>query len=130
MPYISAQYRTNTFFNKIRSSIAQVPIIDTHGRKIDLAPWPESINEDGVVSFIENGRPEAEVMKKVICKPDVVILATGYDQQFSFLNNTYPTPRDATIRNVWKPEDETVAFIGFVRPSFGSHLQPALSPFN
>lgn len=123
MPYISEQYRTNTFLNKIRSSIIQVPVVETHGRKIDLAPLPKNIEKNGVVSFEDNGRPEAEVMKKVTCKPDVVILATGYTQKFSFLDTTYPTPQEATMRSVWKENDNTVGFIGFVRPSFGKwHL--------
>lgn len=119
MPYISEQYRTSTLLNKIRSRIVQVPLVDTHGRKIDLAPRPKEIDEKGVVIFTENGRPEAEVMKEKVCKPDVLILATGYTQDFSFLDNTYPTPQDATVRNVWKENDETVGFVGFIRPSFG-----------
>lgn len=119
MPYISELYRTNTLGNKIRSSIIQIPLVKIDGRKIDLAPWPAYIDQKGAVCFTENGRPEAEVMKKLVCKPDILILATGYNQNFAFLDKTYPTPEDATIRRVWKPNDETVGFIGFVRPSFG-----------
>jgi dimethylaniline monooxygenase (N-oxide forming) len=124
MPYISEQYRKNTLGNKIRSSIIQVPLIDTQDRKIDLAPWPKEINEKGIVKFVENGRPEAEMMRKVVCKPDVMILATGYTQAFDFLDETYPTPQEATIRSVWKENDESVGFIGFVRPSFGTSSLP------
>lgn len=58
-------------------------------------------------------------MKKVICKPDMVILATGYTQDFLFLDASYPRFGDANIRNIWKANDPRVAFIGFVRPSFG-----------
>ena len=122
MPYISEQYRTNNAFNRLRSRIIQVPLVETHGRKIDLAPWPKAINAKGVVSFTDNGRPEAEVMKLRDCKPDIVILATGYTQEFSFLDNTYPTPQDATVRSIWSPHDTSVGFIGFVRPSFGKEL--------
>lgn len=119
MPYISAQYRTTGWIDRVRSYIAQVPIVNTHGRMINLAPWPQDISEKGVVRFVDNGRPEAEVMKKTICKPDVLILATGYTQAFKFLDDSYPKPKDATMRSVWKASDSSVAFIGFVRPSFG-----------
>jgi hypothetical protein len=61
-------------------------------------------------------------MKMVVCKPDVVILATVYTQEFTFLDNTYPTTREATIHSVWKQNDETVGFIGFVRPSYSKSL--------
>lgn len=119
MPYISAQYRTTSFVDRVRTYIAQVPIVHTNGRVINLAPWPQDVNEKGIVRFVENGRPEAEVMKKITCKPDVLILATGYTQSFKFLDDSYPKPKDATMRSVWKANDSSVAFIGFVRPSFG-----------
>ena len=119
MPYISAPYRTHSLVNNIRSSILQVPIAETGGRQIDLAPWPESIDKNGIVKFRDNGRPEAKKMRSKACKPDVLIFATGYKQEFCFLDKSYATPDEANIRNIWKSGDETVGFIGFVRPSFG-----------
>lgn len=129
MPYISAQYRTSSLIDRVRSCIAQVPIVDTKGRTINLAPWPRDISEKGVVSFTESRRPEAEVMKKTICKPDVLILATGYTQTFGFLDETYPKPKDATMRTIWKLTDPSIAFIGFVRPSFGMFPIPSWRRF-
>ncbi|TID21542.1 FAD/NAD(P)-binding domain-containing protein [Venturia nashicola] len=120
MPYISAQYRTNSLLNKIRACIAQVRIPETGGRNIDLAPWPSHFDEKGVVRFTENGRPEAEVMRNKTVRPDIVILATGYTQSFPFLDSNYPTPQDANIRRIWREGDESIGFIGFVRPSFGA----------
>jgi len=124
MPYISAQYRTTSLVDKVRSCIAQVPIVDTKGRTINLAPWLQHISEKGVVRFVENGRPEAEVMKITPCKPDALTLATGYTQSFSFLDDTYSKPKDATFRNIWEPSDPTVSFIGFFRPSFDTFFIP------
>ncbi|KUJ17447.1 FAD/NAD(P)-binding domain-containing protein [Mollisia scopiformis] len=120
MPYITSQYRRSSIGNTLRSYIAQVPLVPTHGRQIDLAPWPQSIDEKGIVHFTENSRSEAEVMRKKICKPDVLVLATGYTQSFPFLNSMYPMPKDADMRAIWKKGEESVAFIGFVRPSFGA----------
>ncbi|OCL07498.1 hypothetical protein AOQ84DRAFT_398435 [Glonium stellatum] len=105
MPYISAPYRLSSLLERIRSNILQVPLTDTKGRQIDLAPWPECIDKNGVVHFQDTGRPEAQRMRTVRCKPDI----------------------DVDIRRIWKNGDETVAFIGFVRPSFGAI--PPLSEF-
>jgi dimethylaniline monooxygenase (N-oxide forming) len=119
MPYISAPYRSTGLVERIRSSIIQAAIPDTGGKKIDLAPWPESIDAQGRVHFRATSRPEAARMQGLECKPDVLVLATGYSQSFPFLDANYPTPDEADIRSVWKTGDETVGFIGFVRPSFG-----------
>ncbi|RFU24649.1 hypothetical protein B7463_g11692, partial [Scytalidium lignicola] len=118
--YISAPYRSNSLIHRIRRTIAQVPIPPTNGRVIDLAPWPDHIDKDGIVHFTENSRPEAERMRTVKRKVDVLVMATGYTQEFPFLDETYPRPDDADIRQIWKTGDETVGFIGFVRPSFGA----------
>jgi dimethylaniline monooxygenase (N-oxide forming) len=135
MPYISAPYRTPSLLNTIRSHIAQVPIVPTHNRIINLAPWPLSISSSGTVTFVENGRPEAEVIRKNTTKPDILILATGYAQSFPFLDATYPLPSSAAIRGIWNPSKPDVAFIGFLRPSFGaipplSELQSQLWVFS
>ncbi|KAE9364762.1 FAD/NAD(P)-binding domain-containing protein [Stipitochalara longipes BDJ] len=122
MPYISAPYRKSSLVNTLRSCIAQVPVVATGNRVIDLAPFPESISSFGTVKFLDNGRPEAEVMriKAKTLKPDMVILATGYTQSFPFLSSNYPLPSSADIRGIWKAGQENVAFIGFLRPSFGA----------
>jgi dimethylaniline monooxygenase (N-oxide forming) len=127
MPYISAPYRSTERWNRIRSSKIQAPIPDTGGRVIDLAPWPDFIDEDGVVHFLENGRPEADTMRKKVCKPDVLIFATGYDQKFPFLDKSYPTPEQADIRQIWKQGDVSVGFIGFVRPGVGKLISQSKS---
>ncbi|KAH8593605.1 hypothetical protein B0O99DRAFT_206776 [Bisporella sp. PMI_857] len=120
MPYISTPYRSKSLLHRIRSFIAQIPLPETNNRVIDLAPWPSHIDDDGIIHFTENGRPEAERMRNVKRKVDVLVFATGYDQTFPFLDETYPRPEDADIRRVWKTGDETVGYIGFLRPSFGA----------
>lgn len=51
----------------------QIPIPDIRGRQVDVAPWPEKIDEEGVVHFINNERPEYYNMKNEIVRPDIVI---------------------------------------------------------
>ncbi|KAK3695718.1 hypothetical protein B0T22DRAFT_418541 [Podospora appendiculata] len=126
MPYISAPYRAaaeSTMIQRIRSSLIQVPIADTHGRHIDLAPWPDHIDSEGVVHFRDNGRREYARLKHEKIKPDMAIFATGYTQTFPFLSPTHYSPADpttSTTTTIWHASDPTVGFIGFVRPSFGA----------
>ncbi len=128
MPYISEPYRAeseSSLIQRIRSSIIQVPIADTHGRQIDLAPWPEKFDHNGVVTFRNNGRPEYARLCDEKIKPDIVIFATGYRQTFPFLtqettSTPYPTPETTDTRSIWHSSDPSVAFIGFIRPSFGA----------
>ena len=60
-------------------------------------------------------------MTKRDVRPDLVIYATGYRQEFGFFDeeSDYATPEEADVRNVVKEGDESVAFIGFVRPGVG-----------
>jgi dimethylaniline monooxygenase (N-oxide forming) len=69
-------------------------------------------------------------MKDEKVKPDVIVFCTGYRQDFTFFTDSnldvpesmqsYPSASDADVRNIWKSDDPTVAFIGFVRPSLGA----------
>ena len=128
MPYISEQYRpkVKTKTEEKRSQILSVPRADLRGRHIDLAPWPEYFDDRGIVHFQDSGRPEAERMKNATVKPDIVILATGYKQVFPFLDEAYSTPDEADIRRVWRSGNESLAFIGFVRPGLGRRTGPLL----
>ncbi|KAL9073899.1 MAG: hypothetical protein Q9157_004579 [Trypethelium eluteriae] len=137
-PYISAPYRgrRQNLIQKIRSSVIQAPILNTNGRHIDLAPMPQYFDDNGVVCFQDNDRIEYHTMKDEKLKPDMVIFCTGYEQVFPFLTDlakdkaqigrpAYPSPSEADVRNIWKHDDPTVGFIGFLRPSLGAI--PALS---
>ncbi|RYP65886.1 hypothetical protein DL771_008070 [Monosporascus sp. 5C6A] len=120
MPYISKPYRKDTIFQRLRSSIIQVPIPETHGRQIDMAPWPSHVDSEGVLHFVDNGRPEYRRMRDAQVRPDVLVFATGYTQRFDFLDSTYPTISDLDVREVWRRDEPSVGFIGFVRPGFGA----------
>lgn len=113
MPYISAPYRERSVLDSIRSSIINIPLAQTHGRTIDLAPWPEYIDKNGVVAFTDSSSSEGKRMASIICKPDVVVFATGYNQDFPFLDSSYPLPIEADHRGIWKNGDDSIGFIGF-----------------
>lgn len=131
-PYISEPYRPKVpgpslWLYSLRSFFVQTPIPDTEGRRVDLAPFPKCFDKKGVVQFIDNGRPEYERMQRQRIKPDMIVLCTGYRQSFPFFNKSgsdgaipYPTPDCTDVRHVWKRDDPTVGFIGFLRPSLGA----------
>ncbi|KAJ4423378.1 hypothetical protein N0V82_001981 [Gnomoniopsis sp. IMI 355080] len=125
IPYISEQYRSQSLLNRMRSWLINVPIEPTGGRKIELAPWPSHIDENDIVHFRKNDRPESkrmETMKAI--KPDLVIFATGYKRTFPFLNRFgnqhYPTVDEATTRGIYRDIEDGIAYIGFVRPALGA----------
>lgn len=120
IPYISEGYRNRSILDSIRALIINIPLPSTGGRTIDLAPWPESIDKSGTVKFVPSSRPEARRAASKPSKPDVIVFATGYTQSFPFLDSTYPLPLHCHHRGIWCPNDISVSFIGFVRPSLGA----------
>ncbi|KAI1451860.1 FAD/NAD(P)-binding domain-containing protein [Annulohypoxylon moriforme] len=95
----------------------------TKGKQIDLASWPECIDENGVVNFKNNGRPEYARIRKEVIKPDIVVFCTGYTHEFPFLGKDRCNPRyyqDKLVRDIWPRDDPSIGFIGFVRPNLGA----------
>jgi dimethylaniline monooxygenase (N-oxide forming) len=131
-PYLSLPYRPiipgrRLWLYALRSAVVQTPVPDTNGRHVDLAPWPKEIDREGAVHFIDNQRPEFSRLEREKIKPDTVILCTGYKQEFPFLEppqtrptRVYAMPSQADVRGIWKRDEPTVGYIGFVRPSLGA----------
>ncbi|KAF4949721.1 hypothetical protein FSARC_13414 [Fusarium sarcochroum] len=131
-PYISLPYRPSVpgrrlWLYALRSAIVQTPIADTNGRHVDLAPWPKEITRDGTVHFIDNQQPEYSRLRCERIKPDIIILCTGYKQEFPFLQSSrekatraYPMASQANVRGIWRCDEPTIGFIGFLRPSLGA----------
>ncbi|EGU72840.1 hypothetical protein FOXB_16641, partial [Fusarium oxysporum f. sp. conglutinans Fo5176] len=120
----------------LRSALVQTPIPDTHGKQVDLAPLPKRIDERGVVEFVDNGRPEYERIKLQTIQPDVIVLCTGYQQTFPFLDDKLKVNTNhlsSHVRGIWRREQPTMGFLGFVRPSLGAipplaEMQAQLKP--
>ncbi|KAG5819258.1 hypothetical protein H9Q74_009581 [Fusarium xylarioides] len=136
--YISEPYRPANpgIIERIRRSLITIDVPKVpDGRYIDLAPWPTHIDAEGIMHFSENGRPEAERMKMLPhVKPTMVVYATGYTQEFSIFEEAnkngegYATCSEADVRCVWRHDDPTVSFIGFllalVKPEVAESLKP------
>lgn len=129
MPYISEQWRSKSLWNRVRMWLINVELKPTGGKKIDLAPWPRFIDGDGIVHFrwterLESQKLLMEVLEGKRVRPDMVVFATGYKQTFPFLpqnDSRYPTLNEATTRGIYRDIDDGMAYIGFVRPGFGTY---------
>jgi len=126
--YVSQPYRPTKWplATRIRRFFFHTRI-PTVSRTIDVAPFPSHVTPDGVAHFPNNGRPEAERIQEIEVKPDVAIFATGYVPSFPFLHTEknegrrpYPNSWECDVRQIWKSDDPTVGFIGFIRPGFGA----------
>ncbi|KAJ3474853.1 hypothetical protein NLI96_g12218 [Meripilus lineatus] len=124
MPYINRPYRTRPAFMDYLSRYIDPPE-DMPPRTdftVDLAPFPSHFLPSGRAVFPLSKRKDAIRMNRRDVRPDTVIYATGYTQNFSFLDpeSGYATPAEADVRNITKSGDESVGFIGFVRPGVGA----------
>jgi dimethylaniline monooxygenase (N-oxide forming) len=120
LPYLSAKYRSKSLWNKIRSFLINVPLKDTGGRQIEVAAWPELIDDKGVVHFRGTSRKAEKQAAELTVRPDVVVFATGYTKSFPFLDKSYPLFEDANMRGVYSEDDVSIGYIGFLRPAIGT----------
>lgn len=96
-----------------------VPIKKTNGKKIDTVIWPDSVDEEGFMRFGQDKIAKNPDLLNVQIKPDVMVFATGYTQEFPFLDKDYPVVAQTNVRGVYKDGDVTLGFIGLVRPAIG-----------
>ncbi|KAK4058226.1 hypothetical protein OIO90_000965 [Microbotryomycetes sp. JL221] len=106
------------------------PMSDTQCQEIDLALWPSHVDEQGSVHFMKgselkqsNGikRIEEVRMRNKVVKPDLVVYATGYRQDWSWLGQGYDKgPLNVDVRGITSSKDVTIGYIGFVRPGVGA----------
>nr|CDI56133.1 related to flavin-containing monooxygenase [Melanopsichium pennsylvanicum 4] len=120
MPYINRGWKNRNRFLERITSYLDPPTVKPEEVSVDLAPPPACVRQDGTVEFVRNGRKEDLRMRSRTVKPDVVVYATGYTQTFDFLSKEYPVPATVRCRDVFDPDDPSVAFIGFVRPGVGA----------
>ncbi|KAJ4203784.1 hypothetical protein FSOLCH5_000194 [Fusarium solani] len=119
LPYMNVGKRSDSWVNRLRSRIINVPIRENDGKKIDVVTWPKCINEDGLMVF-DKKLPTDSVLPDHQLKPDVMVFATGYTREFPFLSSDYPCVAQTNVRGIYKDGDVTLGFIGFVRPAIGA----------
>ena len=124
MPYLNRPYRNRAWYLEYLSRYID-PQEDSPPHTnftVELASFPSHFTSNGQVIFTPNKRKDYLRISKMDIRPDTVIYATGYTQRFDYLDkaSNYPSPGSADVRNIAKSGDETVAFIGYVRPGVGA----------
>lgn len=123
IPYINRSWKKRHWALEKFARYLDPPTVSADEPGIDLAPFPSHILPSGEVVFRRNNRKESKRMGNRHFKPDVIVFATGYTQEFPFLddsNGAYPVPADAHCRDVFAYDDPSVSFIGFTRPGVGA----------
>ena len=130
MPYINRPYRNRPAFMDYVSRYIDPPedMPPQTNFTVDLAPFPSHFLPSGRAVFPISNRKDSKRMMTRDVRPDTVIFATGYRQEFGFLNaeDNYPTAAEADVRNIVRKGDESVGFLGFVRPGVGPSSQHIL----
>ncbi|EPQ58604.1 dimethylaniline monooxygenase [Gloeophyllum trabeum ATCC 11539] len=129
MPYINRPYRRRPAFMDYLSRYSD-PDEDMSPQTdftVELAPFPSHFTEGGRAVFPldldKRSRPKRKDAVRIqgkVVKPNLVVYATGYKQEFGFLGEGYKMPGEADVRNICWSGDTSVAFIGFVRPGVGA----------
>ena len=88
---------------------------------IRLVPFPSHFDETGRAVFPPPPKHRSkEVGWKEECRPDLVVLCTGYKQEWDWLGEGYPRgPDECDVRGVCWSKDLSIGFIGFLRPGVG-----------
>jgi len=123
MPYLNRPYRNRPWYLEYISRYIDPPEDSPPQTDftVELAPFPDHILPNGQVVFTKSKRKDAARVAKMDIRPNTVIYATGYTQEFPYLDkeSNYPRLHEADLRNISKSGDESIAFIGYVRPGVG-----------
>ncbi|KAF2654931.1 FAD/NAD(P)-binding domain-containing protein [Lophiostoma macrostomum CBS 122681] len=121
MPYLNRPYQEKHPLAFLGNGYVDPPEDANSKRWVDTCSFPKRIDETGRIVFEQRpDRKDWRRMKNIEVRPDCVVYCTGYKQVFSWLDSSYPTASDATIRNIVSPSQPDIAFIGFVRPGVGA----------
>ncbi|PWN40042.1 FAD/NAD-P-binding domain-containing protein [Ceraceosorus guamensis] len=120
IPYLNKGNKNRPWIMEKIAKYLDPPHVREDEPGVELAPFPELVDEDGRIRFLRNERKEDFKMRSRTIKPDLVMFATGYQQSFPFFDETYPVPAQATCRDIFSHDDPSIAFIGYVRPGVGA----------
>ena len=122
MPYLNRPYkRKQPFLDFIGNKYMDPPEDAQSDRFVDTCTFPERLDETGRVVFKPRpDRKDWQRLKDKAVRPSLIIYATGYRQEFSWLGSGLPRADEANVRNIIKAGCPDIGFIGFVRPGVGA----------
>ncbi len=130
MQFINRPYFKMGWFHRLFAHYIDPPLPEgIDDPTIYVVPFATSFDETGRAIFPcppEHRRKEMAWKKE--CRPDLVVLCTGYRQEWDWLGEGYPKgPEECDVRGVCSSRDLSVGFIGFLRPGVGESLLPQIS---
>jgi dimethylaniline monooxygenase (N-oxide forming) len=122
MPYLNRPYKQKQpLLDFIGNEYMDPPEDAQSDRFVDTCTFPERLDETGRVVFKPRpDRKDWQRLKDKVVRPSLIIYATGYRQEFSWLSPGLPRAGEANVRNIIKAGHPDVGFIGFVRPGVGA----------
>ncbi|ORY32137.1 hypothetical protein BCR39DRAFT_479301 [Naematelia encephala] len=125
MQFINRPYHKLSWIHRLFAHYIDPPLpsqLANADPTIHLVPFPKSFDDTGKAVFPEPPKHRnKETGWKMECRPDLVVLCTGYKQEWEWLGPGYPQgPDECDIRGVCASKDLSVGFIGFLRPGVGA----------
>lgn len=135
MPYINRPYQPSSRFlsDYLHTAYIDPPstAVPSRAQSIDLALWPAEVLPTGQVKFSPSASlPQSGGIHRVeedrmgdasgrVFKPDMVVFATGYRTDWSWVGPEYRPGAEARVRDICESSDVSAGWIGFVRPGVG-----------
>ena len=122
MQFINRPYYRLSWIHRLFAHYIDPPLPDgLEDPTIEIVPFPKRFDERGMAVFPPPPpHRRKEVGWKQVCKPDMIVLCTGYTQDFRLLGSGYPNrPEECDVRGICSSKDTSVAFVGFLRPGVG-----------
>ena len=122
MQFINQPYYSLSPFHRLFAHYIDPPLPkNVDNPRIDVVPFPKSFDATGkAILPPPPAHRSKEVGWKEECRPDLVVMCTGYRQDWSWLGDGYPKgPDECDVRGVCSSKDPSIAFIGFQRPGVG-----------
>ena len=125
MQFINQPYQSLSPLHRWFAHYIDPPLPKVNNPRIDIVPFPTSFQGGRAMLPPPPKHRSKEVGWKEEVRPDLVVLCTGYRQDWSWLGEGYPRgPDECDMRGVSSSSDKSIAFIGFLRPGVGESSLP------
>lgn len=129
MQFINQPYHSLSPLHRYFAHYIDPPLPPVGNARIDIVSFPTSFEGGKAVLPPPPKHRSKEVGWKEEVRPDLVVLCTGYRQDWSWLGEGYPKgPDECDVRGVASSQDKSIAFIGFLRPGVGTYFLRSPSP--
>lgn len=120
MQFINQPYFSMSWFHRLFAHYIEPPLPEgVEDSTIHMVPFPTRFENGRAVFPPPPAHRRKETAWKRECCPDLVVLCTGYKQNWDWLGPGYATPDTCDVRGVCSSKDLSVGYLGFLRPGVG-----------